>query len=161
MVTRRRDCPRNLPPPTRVILSSATRVTIAISILFFIAVRWLQQQCVGKVSCFIPVAPLLWWQHSFFIFICIAIGLLHQRWLGVGDFFFVPCLFIFVLLPNDNEEVARLSPQRFQRQRAFFIFYCHPMRTTSRRSRGCSHTPSPPTRNVLSAAARPMTTPLF
>ena len=122
-------------------------------IIIFIAVRWLQQQRVGKVICFILVAALLWWQHSFFNFICIAIGLLHQRQLGVGDFFFVPCLFIFVLLPNDDEEQARLSPQHFQWQCAFFIFYCYPTRTTRRRRRACSRTPPPPTRIVLSAAA--------
>ena len=91
--------------------------------LLFIAVRWLQQQCAGKVICFIPVASSLWWQHSFFIFMSIAIGLLYQKRLGVGDFFFVPCLFIFVLLPSNNEKEARLSPQRFQWQRAPFSFF--------------------------------------
>jgi hypothetical protein len=39
-------------------------------IIIVFAVRWLQQQRVGKVMCFIPVATLLWWQCSFFIFIC-------------------------------------------------------------------------------------------
>jgi hypothetical protein len=63
---------------------------------------------------------------TFFIFIFIAIRLLHQQRLGVGDFFFVPHLFIFVLISDDHEEEARLSPRRFQQQRALFSFLLLP-----------------------------------